>query len=101
MFARKKNISILKTGSVLRVKFLYFCRKLSIMQYTAIIEECHEGGYVAQCAEIKNAFAQGETINEAKENLLEVINLLLECEKEEQIRKMNGKKFFFSKIAVL
>jgi len=46
------------------------------MEYTAIIEKCNEGGYVAQCAQIKNAFAQGETINEAKENLLEVIKLL-------------------------
>ena len=71
------------------------------VEYTAIIEKCNEGGYVAQCAEIKNAFAQGETINEAKTNLAEVINMLLECEKEEQIKKMQGKKFVFRKVGVL
>jgi len=68
------------------------------MKYTAIIEKCEEGGYVAQCAELKNAFAQGETIEEAKMNLSEVISLLMECEKEEQIKKMENKKFVFRKI---
>ena len=48
------------------------------MKYTAIIEKCNEGGYVAQCAELKNAFAQGETMEEAKANLSEVINLLMD-----------------------
>jgi len=48
------------------------------MEYTAIIEKCEEGGYVAQCAELNNAFAQGETIEEVKTNLCEVINLLME-----------------------
>ena len=52
------------------------------MEYTAIIEKCEEGGYVAQCAELSNAFAQGETIEEVNANLCEVINLLMECEKE-------------------
>jgi predicted RNase H-like HicB family nuclease len=69
--------------------------------YTAIIEECEEGGYVAQCAEIKNAFAQGETVEEAQENLVEVIGLILECEKDVQMRKMKGVKFFTRNIAVL
>ena len=63
------------------------------MEYTAIIEKCEEGGYVAQCAELSNAFAQGETIEEVNANLREVINLLMECEKEEQLKRMRGKKF--------
>jgi predicted RNase H-like HicB family nuclease len=71
------------------------------MEYTAIIEQCEEGGYVAQCAELNNAFAQGETIEEAQTNLLEVIHLLMECEKEEQMKKMQGRKFVFRKMVAV
>ena len=71
------------------------------MRYTTTIEGCEEGGYVAQCAELSNAFAQGETIEEAKVNLLEVINLLMECEKEEQIKRMKGKRFISRRTVAL
>ena len=73
------------------------------MSYTAIIEPCEEGGYFAQCAEIENAFTQGETIKEVMENLKEVIELVLSCEKEQQIKqtKKRGVKFLIRKIAVL
>ena len=73
------------------------------MKYTAIIEECEEGGYFAQCAEIENAFTQGETIEEVTENLKDVIDLVLDCEKAErmeQIRK-RGAKFVTRKIVVI
>ena len=33
-------------------------KKYKQMKYTAIIEECEEGGYFAQCAEIENTFTQ-------------------------------------------
>lgn len=56
------------------------------MKYTAIITECEEGGYFAQCAEIENAFTQGETIEEVEENLKDVIDLVLTCEKEERLK---------------
>jgi len=46
------------------------------MSYTAIIEPCEEGGYFAQCAEIENAFTQGETVKEVMDNLEEVIALV-------------------------
>ena len=70
------------------------------MSYTAIIEKSEEGGYVAQCAEIKNAFAQGETIEESKKNLIEVIGLVLECERDIQMKKMEGKNFISSQVAI-
>jgi len=52
------------------------------MEYTAIIEKMSNGWYFAQCEQIPNAITQGETIEEAKENLKEAIDLVLEAERE-------------------
>lgn len=47
-------------------------------EFTAIIESAPEGGYWAICPEIPGANGQGETIEEAKENLKQAIILILE-----------------------
>ena len=45
---------------------------------TAIFEPCDEGGYIAYIEEIPGINSQGETIEEAKENLTEAVNLMFE-----------------------
>ena len=47
-------------------------------ELTAIIEKASEGGYWAICPEIPGANGQGETVEDAKQNLKEAINLILE-----------------------
>jgi predicted RNase H-like HicB family nuclease len=47
-------------------------------EVTAIIEPAPEGGYWAICPEIPGANGQGETIEEAKNNLREAIELIME-----------------------
>jgi predicted RNase H-like HicB family nuclease len=47
-------------------------------ELTAIIENAPEGGYWAICPEISGANGQGETIEEAKENLKESVSLIIE-----------------------
>jgi predicted RNase H-like HicB family nuclease len=47
-------------------------------EFTAIIEAATEGGYWAICPEIPGANGQGETIEEAKENLKNAIQLIVE-----------------------
>lgn len=47
-------------------------------ELTAIIEKAPEGGYWAICPEIQGANGQGETVEEAKENLREAVVLILE-----------------------
>ena len=42
-------------------------------EFTAIIESAPEGGYWAICPEIPGANGQGETVEEAKNNLREAI----------------------------
>ncbi len=47
-------------------------------EFTAILEPAPEGGFWAICPEVPGANGQGETIEEAKDNLREAIELLLE-----------------------
>jgi len=55
-------------------------------EFTAIIDEAPEGGYWAICPEIPGANGQGETKEEAKENLREAIALLFEDRLEDSLR---------------
>jgi predicted RNase H-like HicB family nuclease len=52
------------------------------MKFTAIIEKGENGWYVGQVEEIPAALAQGETIEEVKDNLLDALKLILEVNKE-------------------
>jgi predicted RNase H-like HicB family nuclease len=71
------------------------------MEYTAIITEIEDGWYMGQCEQIPNAITQGETIEEVKENLKEVIPLILDCEKELCQKRYKGERFIRKTIAVL
>ena len=55
-------------------------------ELTAIIEKAPEGGYWAICPEIPGANGQGETIEEAKENLKAAVILILE-DRLEDVRR--------------
>jgi predicted RNase H-like HicB family nuclease len=46
-------------------------------EFTAIIEPAPEGGFWAICPEVPGANGQGETLEEAKNNLREAIELIL------------------------
>ncbi len=54
--------------------------------FTAIIEAAPEGGYWAVCPEVPGANGQGETVDEAKNNLKEAIELILEDRREDMMR---------------
>jgi predicted RNase H-like HicB family nuclease len=48
------------------------------MRFTIKLEESEEGGYTAQCLEIPAAISEGDTKEEALENIKEAIQLILE-----------------------
>jgi predicted RNase H-like HicB family nuclease len=52
------------------------------MKLTAVFEPAKEGGYTCFVEEVPAAISQGETLGEAKENLLEALKLVLECQRE-------------------
>ncbi|MFQ3168294.1 MAG: putative RNase H-like HicB family nuclease [Limisphaerales bacterium] len=47
------------------------------MKFTAVYEPVAEGGYVAWLEEMPGVQTQGETLAEAKDNLLDAFNLSL------------------------
>ena len=67
---------------------------MSNIEMTAIFEPCDEGGFIAYIEEIPGINSQGETIEEAKENLTDAINLLFEERRNNQktIHKKSVKK---------
>jgi predicted RNase H-like HicB family nuclease len=52
------------------------------MKLTAVFEPAKEGGYTCFVEEIPAAISQGETLREAKENLLDALKLVLECQRD-------------------
>lgn len=50
---------------------------------TTIYEEAEEGGFIGYVAELPGANNQGETLQEARENLAEAIQLILDANREE------------------
>jgi len=52
------------------------------MKFTAVFESAKEGGYTCFVEEIPAAISQGETLAEAKANLLDALKLVLECQRD-------------------
>ena len=52
------------------------------MKLTAVFEPAREGGYTCFVEEVPAAISQGETLSEAKANLLDALKLVLECQRE-------------------
>jgi predicted RNase H-like HicB family nuclease len=52
------------------------------MRVTAVFEPAREGGYTCFVEEIPAVISQGETLEEAKANLLDALKLVLECQRE-------------------
>jgi len=53
------------------------------MQFTVKLEESDEGGYTIQCLELPAAISEGDTKEEALENIKEAIQLVLEVMQEQ------------------
>ena len=48
------------------------------IEMTAVFEPCDEGGFIAYVQELSGINTQGDTIEEAKENLADAVNLVFE-----------------------
>lgn len=62
---------------------------------SAVFEEVPEsegGGYVAYTEELPGAISEGDTLEEARENLRDAIELLLEANRELAAESHRGKK---------
>ena len=52
------------------------------MKLTAVFEPAPEGGYTCFVEEVPAAISQGQTLEEAKANLLDALRLVIECQRE-------------------
>jgi predicted RNase H-like HicB family nuclease len=68
--------------------------------FTAIFEEAPEGGFTAFVEELPGAISQGETLEEARENLKEAIELILECNRESANRDVTAERVIREPIVV-
>jgi predicted RNase H-like HicB family nuclease len=70
---------------------------------TAVYEEVPQsegGGYVAYAEELPGAITEGETLEEARENLRDAIEILLEANRELTGKPRPGQKVLREKIQV-
>ena len=78
------------------------CDKLSLVTqtFTAVFEPTEEGGYVAFVEEVPGAISQGETLEEARENLKEALALMLEVNRENALDGVDESRVVRETIAV-
>ena len=73
------------------------------MVVTAVYEQVPEsegGGYTAYAEELPGAISEGETLGEARENLRDAIEILLEANRELSGRPRPGQKVTREKIII-
>jgi predicted RNase H-like HicB family nuclease len=68
--------------------------------FTAVFERAEEGGYVAFVEEVPGAVSQGETLEEARENLKEALALMLEVNRENALEGVDESRVVREIIAV-
>jgi len=68
--------------------------------FTAVYEPAEEGGYAAFVEEVPGAISQGETLEEARENLKEALELMLEVNREKVLDSVGESRVVREPIAV-
>ena len=72
--------------------------------YKIKVEKLDEGGFLAVCMDVKDAFAEGDTVEDAIENCQDVIKIILEHRKEKAKNKnniFNSSRLFKQKSTIL
>ncbi|HZK78609.1 MAG TPA: type II toxin-antitoxin system HicB family antitoxin [Gemmatimonadaceae bacterium] len=70
------------------------------LEFTAVFKEVPEGGYVAFVEELPGANTQGETLEEARENLREAIGLVLESNRLLAEQELGGDRVIRERLRV-
>ena len=73
------------------------------MTLTAVFEQVPEDdgdGYVAYVEELPGAISEGDTLEEARENLRDAVEILLEANRDLAGKRVSGKKITREKMTV-
>jgi predicted RNase H-like HicB family nuclease len=68
------------------------------INYTAIIEKSDDGYFVGQLQEIPEVIAQGKTIEELNQNLLEALQLVIDYQREHTLSLYKGHQIIQRKL---
>lgn len=68
--------------------------------FTAIIERENSLGFVAICAELDIA-SQGETVEEARQNLQEAVELFFECASSEEVQERLHQEIYITRMEAI
>ena len=75
------------------------CHHLAMKQVLTAILTREDGGFVAMCPEV-DVVSQGDTVEEAKANLKEAVELFFECASEEEVRQRMASESYISAMEV-
>jgi predicted RNase H-like HicB family nuclease len=68
--------------------------------FTAVFERADEGGFIAFVEELPGANTQGETLDEARENLREAVELVLEMNRELALRDVDESRVIREELVI-
>lgn len=68
--------------------------------FTAVFEEAEEGGYSAWVEELPGANSQGDTLDEARENLKDAIAMILDVNRERSLEGTDASRVIREPIVV-
>ncbi|MGH9421846.1 MAG: type II toxin-antitoxin system HicB family antitoxin [Thermoanaerobaculia bacterium] len=72
----------------------------TINTFTVVFEEAEKGGYCVFVEELPGAISQGETIEEARENIKEAIQLILEVNRERALEGVDNSRVIREQIVI-
>ena len=65
---------------------------MKILNYTVLMTPDETGGYVVTCPALPGLVTEGDTLEEARENLKEAVELILRSNRELVERELAGKE---------
>lgn len=71
------------------------------MKLTAVFSPEEEGGYIAYIEEMPGVNTQGETLEEARSNLLEALTMVMEVRRKMEQKGISSVKKGFSKRKII
>lgn len=70
------------------------------MDLTAAFQRVPDGGYVARVDEIPEVLTQGETLDDARANLQDAVQLVIDARRAEAAKLLTGADFIRERITV-
>ncbi len=70
------------------------------LKLTAAFIPCEEGGYTAIIKEMRGVVSEGDTLEEAKENLLDALELMLQVEQDDFEKEFSNKDYISNDLLI-